>query len=197
MQALISSLTSDYSEPNIKVKGDLPPRRAVLPVYEATGSGNPKIVEVNEAGGSSKLVPSNLRTTQTVSGQQVSDIAKDRRGKEKLKPKHAFDLVDSSTEGAKQGFIMTIQLPEEVSHFAGPTQRCVLIFPLSQPATAMNLRDVKLELSPAHLRLSTSLYTLATELPRDIVVDSVLEEGGGAEWSIADKALRIRGLLAA
>jgi hypothetical protein len=122
MQALISSLTSDYSEPNIKVKGDLPPRRAVLPVYEATGSGNPKIVEVEEAAGSSKPVPSNPRTTQTVSGQQLSDIAKNRRGKEKLKPKHAFDVVESSTEGAKQGFIMTIQLPEEVSHPCGSDQ---------------------------------------------------------------------------
>ena len=91
----------------------------MLPVYEATGSGNPKIIEVKEgvAAVANPVVttaPETRRAPRTVASPLLSDITNDRKGKDKLKPKHTFDLVDSSIKGPNQGFVMVIELPEEV-----------------------------------------------------------------------------------
>ena len=54
---------------------------------------------------------------------------------------------------------------------------------------------IDLQVTPDHLDFKSRFYSLSTPLPRDIDVDSVLKGGDAVEWSVEDKALRIRGLL--
>jgi hypothetical protein len=101
---------ADYSEPNISHKGELQPRLAVLPVYEANGSGAPKIIEVDESSESLKAAAATLPESTRVDVQKD----KDRGNGKMMKPKHSFELVDLGLGEGRRGFIMLIQLPEEV-----------------------------------------------------------------------------------
>ena len=101
-------LNSDYTEPNIKSKGALLPRKAVLPIPVVTPAATNKIQLVEEEDRSQR--GSVTQSTST----PVSASIQPGQSKALVKPKTEFEIVD---EGA--AFVFTIMLPEEVGPAGG------------------------------------------------------------------------------
>ncbi|KAJ9104622.1 hypothetical protein QFC21_002120 [Naganishia friedmannii] len=190
-------LSRNYTEPNIKSKGVLLPRTAVIPMDAETferitaakakekGSERIQLLEdevvppvstgdIHEEESEGKGKKGKTEGTGD-SGKAMSSIP-DHAGKP-VAPKHEFEVLNSTGTDARKRFIMTISLPDE---------------PIS---TEQDMSGISLSLTPNHLEFSSLVYTLSTPLPRDIVVDSVLKSADGVEWSVEDKALRIQGVL--
>jgi hypothetical protein len=89
---------TDYSEPNIKSKGNLLPRKAVLPIPVKTTVISNKI-QVLETNVPLKSVPS----------PAVPIASIPFREKTKTKPKAEFKTVNDGT-----AFVLTVMMPDEV-----------------------------------------------------------------------------------
>jgi len=93
------SAIADYSEPNIKSKGALTPRKAVLPipvVQKAATSDKIQVVEASSVPPNVTKAPSYVETSST-------------SNQSKRKPKTEFEVVDEGT-----AFVFKIEIPEEV-----------------------------------------------------------------------------------
>ncbi|KAJ9113185.1 hypothetical protein QFC22_006024 [Naganishia vaughanmartiniae] len=193
-------LSRNYTEPNIKSKGILSPRTAVIPMDAETferitaakakekGSERIQLLDEDEVALLTTSSTGDAReekpkgkgkkgmTEGTVEGGRVATAAPERSGKP-VTPKHEFEVLAPMGTGTRKRFIMTISLPEE---------------PIS---VEQDLTGIALSLMSDFLDFTSQVYTLLTPLPRDIDVESVLQSADGVEWSVEAKALRIQGLL--
>lgn len=92
-------MIADYSEPNIKSKGALTPRKAVLPIPVVQRPATSDKIQVVEAGS----IPASVTKEPTLARANPASI------QSKRKPKTEFETVD---EGA--AFVFKIEIPEEV-----------------------------------------------------------------------------------
>jgi hypothetical protein len=165
----------DYTEPNIKVKGELKPRRAVLPipVLQPSQSGHIQVIDDNYAPPLCQAQAVQFNTDQS---------------KALIEPKHDFEVVDNGL-----AFIFTMYVPDEVSQ-----KDCHLLkASWSHPQPKQPLLDAQplpsLTLTASTIHFRSSRYVLDMNLPMEIDTESRnLEE---AEWSKKEKAVRIHGRL--
>lgn len=125
----------DYTEPNIKSKGPLEPRRAVIPMDEETferitaAKAKEKGLEriqlldedssIPDAAAKDEGKVQKDSTVQRKPSVKKSKKAEPAPAEEKSTtrrtPKHEFRIIKSEDDGKRSSFVMTISLPDEVS----------------------------------------------------------------------------------
>ncbi|KAJ9098952.1 hypothetical protein QFC19_006176 [Naganishia cerealis] len=201
----------NYTEPNIKCKGTLEPRTAVIPMDAETferitaakakekGIERIQLLEDEDVTGTTTAAPAPMSDAGSVGKSKVKGESKGKGRTEG--PVDAGKPVDESAAATpkRSGKPVTPKHEFEVISSTGKDARNRFIMTISLPdepiSPVQDMSDIKLSLTPDHLEFSSRLYLLSSPLPRDIDVDSVLGHADGVEWSVEDKALRIQGWL--
>jgi hypothetical protein len=128
-------LLEDYTEPNIKCKGTLEPRKAVIPMDEetferimaakakekgleriqlldddalpATTTGKDEAGSKAESAKTTKSTPKKTAATESEVPVKQDTIRT---------PKHEFQIIQAADKTSRSSFTMTIALPDEVSN---------------------------------------------------------------------------------
>ena len=125
---------TDYTEPNIKSKGSLEPRRAVIPMDEETferitaakakEKGLERIQLLDEDSSIPDAAPKDegkgkkdstvQRKPSVKKSKKAEPTATEGKSVGRRTPKHEFRIIKSEDDNKRSSFVMTILLPDEV-----------------------------------------------------------------------------------